>query len=119
MIKILRLQRNFRRRKTQPKKINFRRFKSLFLAALKGWKIRRIFATLKNDENIREAIDIIKLNEDTKNRGNNYFKQFIDKFPEMMQLFHSSFNELMNHKGWFVKPIAKVKILVRSWILLL
>lgn len=109
----MRIQRNYRRYKTNPKKINIKRFKSAFLAALKGWRIRRIFATLRNDEKVREAIDIIKLHEDTKKKGNSYFKQIIDKYPEMMELFHTKLNQLIDHKGWFDKPITKVKVLVR------
>lgn len=111
--KIVKIQQFVRKRKTQTKRLNIRRFKDQLLAALKGWKIRRIFAILRNDEKYREAIDIIKLNEETKKKGNNlFFKQFIEKFPEMMKLFHSKFNELFEWKTWFEKPVIKIKILV-------
>lgn len=94
--KIIKIQQFVRKRKTQSKKLNFRKFKDQLLAALKGWKIRRIFAILRNDEKYREAIEIIKMNEEIKKKANNlFFKQFIEKFPEMMKLFHSKFEELM------------------------
>ena len=117
--KVLKIQRNFRKHKSMIKKINMKRFKANFLAAIKGWRIRRILAILKNDEKVREAIDIIKLNLDTKiKKGNNlFFKQFIDKYPEMMQLFHSKFEELYQKQGWFEKPITKVKILVIFYLI--
>lgn len=107
------IQRNFRRYKSCPRKLNVTKFKRKFRAVIQGWKVRRIFAILRNDEKTSEAMEIIKLNEDTKQKGENlFFKQLTDKFPEMMQLFHERLNELLESDKWPQKPVVKVKVLV-------
>ena len=113
MDEINRIQRNFRRYRTCPKKLNIPKFKKKLLAAIKGWKVRRIFAILKNDEKTSEAMEIIKLNEDTKQKEENlFFKQLTAKFPEMMELFHSKLNTMLESEKWPEKPLVKTKVLV-------
>lgn len=78
-----------------------------------GWKVRRAFATLTNNEKTHEAIVVIKINEEAKSQNENlFFKQIIEKFPESMDLFHEKLNELLNSQSWIEKPIIKKKILV-------
>ena len=97
MIKSLEYKDSLENVKLKVNKLNISKFKDQLLAAIKGWKIRRIFAILRNEEKYREAIDIIILNEETKKKGNNlFFKQVIEKYPEMMKLFHSKFTELLD-----------------------
>lgn len=113
MDKVKRIQRKYRSYKTCPKKLNVPRFKSVLLATLLGWKTRRAFEILKNDVQTREAMDIIKMHEDTRNQGDNlFFKQLLEKFPEKVQLFHSKLKELLESKTWPERPVVQKKVLV-------
>lgn len=113
MSKILRIQRNYRNFKTCPKKINVPKFKAKLLATIIGWKVRRALAILKSNQQIMEAMDVIKMHEDTKKQENNlFFKQLLEKFPEMVELFHSKLNEILESKTWPEKPVVKKKVLV-------
>lgn len=78
-----------------------------------GWKVRRAFAILTNEEKTHEAIDVIKMHGDAKNQEENlFFKQIIEKFPEMMILFHEKMNEILNSSKWPERPVVKKKVLV-------
>jgi len=89
------------------------RFKLKLLATLVGWKVRRVLAVLNTDTEVREAIDVIKMYEDTKTQGENlFFKQLKEKFPTMIELFHNKLNELMESTQWLEKPVVKKKVLV-------
>ena len=79
--------------------------------------MRRVFAILNTDAEIREAIDVIKMYEDTKTQGENlFFKQLKEKFPTMIELFHCKLNELMESNQWPEKPVVKKKVLVSLYI---
>lgn len=78
-----------------------------------GWKVRRTFAILTNEEKTHEAMDVIKMHEDAKTQEENlFFKQIIEKFPEMMVLFHDKLNEILNSSKWPERPVVKKKVLV-------
>lgn len=111
--KILKLQRAYRNYRSCPKKINVPRFKAILLATLQGWKVRRALSVLRNDEKTSEAIDVIKMYEDAKGKNDNlFFKQINEKYPEMLELFHTRFNELMKDAKWPERPIIKKKVIV-------
>jgi hypothetical protein len=110
---VMRVQRAYRKHRACPKKLNVRRFKQVLLGAALGWRVRRIFDVLNSDHEVREAMDVIKMHEDAKDQEDNlFFKQLKEKFPQMMDLFHSKLNELMKSKSWPERPVVKKKVLV-------
>ena len=96
------------------------RFKQVLLGAVLGWRVRRIFEVLNSDHEVREAIDVIRMHEDAKDQEDNlFFKQLREKFPQMVELFHTKLDELMESKSWPEKPVVKKKVLVTIFVLYL
>lgn len=106
---ILKIQRKFRSLKSQPKKLNVGRFKTLFSAFLVGWKTRRVLTHLKSLPEVQEAMDFIKLKSDitTTKTADLFSQKIIQQFPEKAQLFHSAFENKISSGIWFRKPQSK------------
>ena len=99
---IVLIQSNFRAWKHKPKKLDVKRFKSLFYSTLVGWKIRRILSYMKTLPEIKEAIDYVKLRSDLKGSGSDdmFSRQIIAQFPKKIKMFHNKFNDLLENAIW-------------------
>lgn len=114
------IQKEYRKYRDRPKKINIPHFKLTLLAVLKGWKVRRVLDVLKSEQKTREAMDIIILYEESKKKTNDlFFKQFNEKFPEMVEFFHTKFDEMIHSNVWYQKPVVQNKVLVSVLMLLI
>ena len=52
-----------------PKKINFKRFKAVLYASIKGYQVRKAFRVLNSQHDVREAMDLIRLRNDLVSKG--------------------------------------------------
>ena len=58
-------------------------------------------------------MDIIIFYEESKRKTNDLFLQkFNEKFPEMVELFHTRFDEMNESDEWPAKPVVQTKVLV-------
>ena len=111
--KVVMIQKNYIRYSTSPKKINVAKFKSSLAATIKGWKVRRVLEVLKSQPETREAVDTITMYEEAKTKPEDpFFKNFYEKFPQMVELFHEKYSEMINDPKWPERPINHAKILV-------
>lgn len=110
--KIKHIQIKYRALKARPKKINVPRFKELFHAALLGWKIRRIISYLRTVPQVKEAIDYINLRNDIKDPepSDLFSKQIIERYPDMIKIFMTAFEDLIDNAVWIKKPTIKTPI---------
>lgn len=107
--KIIHLQIKYRAWKARPNKLNVSKFKQTFHGALLGWKIRRIINYLNSVPTVREAIDYIKLRNDIEDPSptDAFSKQIIEKYPDMVNIFQTNFNDLIENAVWIKKPVSK------------